>query len=84
MSGPGIYLFFTGLLLFVVGFILVATLSSSERHGWMWALLILGVILAIIGGILWFTSSTLTTLTTPSSPGGETPLSQLAGLAVLA
>ena len=62
MSGPGIFLFFTGLLMFAIALILLISLSSQNHQWWMWLLLFLGIILIIWGAILWFATGTITTL----------------------
>lgn len=53
MSEVANYLFFTGLIMFAIGLILLIVLSSSEHRWWMWFLLIIGFLLMIWGGFLW-------------------------------
>ena len=62
MSGPGNFLFFTGLIMFALGLILLISLSSAHHHWWMWFLLFIGLILMIWGAILWFASGTISSL----------------------
>ena len=67
MSGPGNFLFFTGLFMFAIGLILIISLSKEHRKWWMWFLLFLGLFLLIWGAILWFASGVISNL---NSQGG--------------
>lgn len=62
MSGPGSFVFFTGLFMFAIGLILLVVLDKQDRQWWMWLLLVLGIILIVWGAILWFASGTINSL----------------------
>lgn len=80
MSGPGNFLFFTGLLMFAIGLILLISLNKEHHQWWMWLLLFLGIILIIWGAILWFATGTINSLSQggafqgglPGGSGGST------------
>lgn len=87
MSGPGVFLFLTGLIMFAIGVILLAALSSQNRQWWMYLLLIIGILLLIWGAVLWFSSSVVSGITTsvtqPGPDGQPSELQQLAPLLLL-
>lgn len=61
MSGPGTFLFFTGLLTFALALILLVS-SGESRSWWMWLLLFFGIFLLIWGAMLWIVGSAFNTL----------------------